>query len=295
MSDTKKVLVLGATGNVGGSTTRELLKRGWSIRAVTRNPSSEKALTVAKLGAEVIQGDMDNRASLEAAFDDIKLVFSVQNPFISGSEGEVRQGKLVAEVARTAKVDHLVYSSAGIGKSNTGVPHFQTKVEIESHMRELEIPFTIIRPAPFMELLVQKEFYPAVGPWGAEPKVLGWDTPIPWVAVKDIGIAAANIFENYKKWRGRDITLFGDVKTFTECRATFVAIDGKKPFRLPLPLWLVRKMAGNELILMWQWMVGWIAELGKEGLEDIAESSRELCPEMLDLESWLTMVRNHNN
>ncbi len=294
MNDAKKVLVLGATGNVGGATTRELLERGWSVRAVTRNPSSEKALAVAKLGAEVVQGDMEDRASLEAAINGIKRVFSVQNPFISGSEGEVRQGKLVAEVAHRAGIEHLVYSSAGTGEPDTGVPHFQTKVEIEAHMKKLGIPLTVIRPAPFMELLVQKEFYPAVGPWGAEPKVLGWDTPIPWVAVKDIGIAAANIFENHEKWRGRDVTLFGDVKTFSECRATFVAIDGKKPFRLPLPLWLVRKMAGNELILMWQWMVGWIAELGKEGLEEIAESSREACPEPLDMESWLRKVRNGN-
>jgi uncharacterized protein YbjT (DUF2867 family) len=295
MSDTKKVLVLGATGNVGGATIRELLKRGWSVRAVTRKPASTKASDIAKLGAEVIQGDMDDRASLEAAFNGIKRVFSVQNPFTSGVEGEVRQGKLVADVAQAAQVEHLVYSSAGTGEPNTGVPHFQTKVEIEAHMKKLEIPFTVIRPGPFMELLVKKEFYPALGPWGAEPRVLGWNTPIPWVAVRDIGIAAVNIFENPQSWIGRDITMFGDVKTLAECRDVFIAVDGKKPFRLPLPLWLIRKMAGNELILMWKWMVDWIAQSGYEGLRKTAESSREACPEPLDLESWLKMVRKSND
>jgi uncharacterized protein YbjT (DUF2867 family) len=295
MNNGKQVLIFGATGNVGGATTRELLKRGWSVRAVTRNPTSDKAKAVANLGAEVVQGDMADKASLEAAFDGIQRVLSVQNPWISGSEGELHQGKLVAEVARSAKVEHLVYSSAGTGLPNTGIPHFQTKVEVETHIRNLEIPFTVIRPGPFMEVLVKKEFYPAMGAWGAEPKVLGWNTPIPWVAVSDIGIAAANIFDDPKKWLGKDVTLFGDVKTLAECKDVFREVNGKKPFRLPLPLWLFRKMAGNELILMWKWMVEWIADLGPEGLGDIVESSRKVCPEMLDLESWLKLMRTKNS
>jgi uncharacterized protein YbjT (DUF2867 family) len=218
MSDRKDVLIFGATGNVGGATTRELLKRGWSVRAVTRKPDSDKARALTELGAEVIQGDMGDRASLEQAFDGMKRVFSVQNPWISGYDGEILQGKLVAEIAQESEVEHLVYSSAGPGESDTGIPHFQSKVEIEAHMKKLGIPFSVIRPGPFMELLIQKEFYPAMGVWGAEPRILGWTTPIPWVAVRDIGITAANIFEAPKKWIGKDVVLFGDVKTLAECR-----------------------------------------------------------------------------
>lgn len=292
MNHQKQVLIFGATGNVGGAATRELLKRGWRVRAVTRNPKSDKALALAKLGAELFQADMEDRDSLEMAFDGFQRVFSIQNPWISGVEREIRQGKLVAEVAHAAQVKHLVYSSAGTGEPNTGVPHFQTKVEIEAHMRDLSIPFTVVRPGPFMELLTEKEFYPAVGPWGSEPKVLGWDTPIPWVAVRDIGLAVANIFEDPQIWLGREVTLFGDVKSLAECKSLFVTVDGKKPFGLPLPLWLVRKMAGDELILMWKWMVNWLSEIGSQRLEEIMETSREACSEMLDLENWLKMTRN---
>ena len=292
MKNEKQVLIFGSTGNVGGAAARELLKRGWHVRAVTRNPEGEKARVVAKLGAEVVQGDMEDRVSLERVFDGFQRVFSVQNWAISGVEGEVRQGKLVAEVAQSAKVEHLVYGSAGKGDPHSGIPHFDNKVVVEAYMRELELPFTVVHPVPFMELLSEKEFYPALGTWGAEPKILGWDTPIPWVAVRDIGIAIANIFENPETWIGQEAVLCGDVKTLGECRSIFAAIDGKTPFRLSLPLWLFSKMAGDEMVKMWEWMVAWVAESGSQGLWEIVEASREVCPEMLDLESWLKMKRN---
>jgi len=286
-----RALVFGATGNIGGAVARELLKRGWSVRAVTRNPSSEKALALAELGAEIFQADMDDRASLEAAFDGIRRVFSVQNWTTSGTEGEIRQGKMVADVAHSAGVEHLVYGSAGTGEPNTGVPHFDCKLEVEAYMRGLGLPFTIIRPGPFMELLTEKEFYPALAVWGAQIKILGWDTPIPWVAVRDLGIAIAHFFENPSIWIGQDVSLFGDFKTMQECKDIFVAVDGKKPFSLPLPLGLFQKMAGDEWVKMWRWLDDYVAKSEQQDIWQIVQNSRQINPEMLDLESWLRTKR----
>lgn len=292
MADTKQVLVFGATGNMGGAAARELLKRGWHVRAVTRNPDSDKAFALANLGAEIFQADMDDEDSLEAAFDGHRRVFSVQNWTTSGVDGEVRQGKLVAEVARSAQLEHLVYGSAGNGAQHSGIPHFDSKIEVEAHMRELGLPFTIVRPMPFMELLSEKEFYPAVGAWGVSPQILGWDTPLPWVAVRDLGIAIANIFEAPETWIGRDVNMCSDVKSLEQCHTIFTAIDGKKPLRVPIPPWLFGKIAQEELVQMWEWEVDYLAELGNQGLLEIVENSRVLCPEMLDLEKWLKIRRN---
>ncbi|KAA3657355.1 MAG: NAD-dependent epimerase/dehydratase family protein [Chloroflexi bacterium] len=168
MNKTKQVLILGATGNVGGAAAREMLQRNWQVRAVTRNPQSEKAQALARLGAELVQADMDDRASLDAAFDGMTRVFSVQSWGISGVDGEIRQGRKVAEAAKAAGVLHLVFGSAGVGESGTGVPHFESKVVLESYMREeLGLPTTAVRPGPFMELMSQKAFFPAMGAWGA--------------------------------------------------------------------------------------------------------------------------------
>ncbi|GAB4559759.1 MAG: NmrA/HSCARG family protein [Anaerolineae bacterium] len=287
----KRVLIFGATGNIGGATVREMVKRGWHVRAVTRTPQSEKARALAAIGVEVVQGDMDDPASLEQAFDGFRRVLSVQNWQVSGPEGEVRQGKQVADAARAAGVEHLVFASAGVGESHSGVPHFDNKIIIERHMEALGVPFTVIRPVPFMELMTEKAFFPPVGIWGVSPKILGWDTPLPWVAVRDIGVANANVFENPEDWIGREIILCGDVRSLGECRDIYAAVSGKKPFRVPLPLWLFRKMAGDELIIMWEWMKASIAEWGRQGLEDVREASRALCPDLLDVASWLEMKK----
>lgn len=107
----KQVLIFGATGNMGGAAARELLARGWQVRAVSRNPQSEKAQALAALGAELVRADMDDRGSLDAAFDGMTRVFSVQNWSTSSVDGEIRQGKLVANAARAAGVTHLAFSS----------------------------------------------------------------------------------------------------------------------------------------------------------------------------------------
>jgi len=292
MNKNKQVLLFGATGNVGGAAARELVKRGWRVRAVTRNPDSEKAQILHELGAEVVQADMEDRPSIEKAFVDMKRVLTVQNWTTSGVEGEMRQGKLVADVARSAGVEHLVYISAGTGDRDTGIPHFDNKIFVEDYMRDLSLPSTIVRPTPFMELMSEKEFYPAMATWGVEPKIVGWDLPIPWVAANDLGQAVANIFDDPEKWIGRDIPMCGDVKTLKESQAIFHQVDGKKPTRIPLPVWMLEKMAGDEFIEMWKWMDEWIGREGIPYLEGIMEQSRELCPDMLDMESWLRKKRN---
>lgn len=159
-------------------------------------------------------------------------------------------------------------------------------------MRALGKPFTIVRPMPFMELLSEKEFYPAMGAWGVYPNILGWDTQHPWVAVRDLGIAIANIFDAPETWIGRDLNICSVVQTLEQYRNIFTAIDGKKPIRLPLSAWLFGKMAEDEFVHMWEWMVDYLRELGHQGLLEIAENSREVCPDPRDMKSWLKIRLN---
>jgi uncharacterized protein YbjT (DUF2867 family) len=287
MINDKKVLIFGATGNIGGATARELLGRGWQVRAVTRSPQGKKAQALAALGAEVVQADMEDRASLDAVFDSMKRVLSVQNWTISGVEGEVRQGKLVADAARAAQIEHLVYASAGIGEPGTGVPHFDSKLGVEAYMRKLDLPFTILRPGPFMELMTHKPFFPAMGVWGVMPKLVGWETPSPWVALPDIGKAAANMFASGTFWAGRTIDLIGDQKSLAQCRSTFVQITGKKPLSIPLPVSLFKKAAGEEMIVLWQWLRAWMEDDGPVQVQAMIHDSHQLVPDLLDVESWI--------
>src|ERR1044071_2478110 len=125
------IVVTGATGLQGGAVIRHLLKDGWQVRALTRDATSKPAHSLAMSGAEVVQGDMGEAASLRPIFAGAYGVYSVQNTFISGPEAEVRQGKTVAEVAKDSNVQHLVYGSAGIASKGTGIPSWETKLQIE--------------------------------------------------------------------------------------------------------------------------------------------------------------------
>jgi len=89
MSNEKTILITGATGKQGGATLRHLAKRGgFKLRAMTRKPDSDAAKAVAALGAEVVQGDLDDAASLERALAGAWGVFAVQNTWEAGVERE---------------------------------------------------------------------------------------------------------------------------------------------------------------------------------------------------------------
>ena len=107
------VLVTGATGSQGGAVARELLAKGWKVRALTRKPDSDGAKALAKLGAEVVTGDLDDAASLQRALTGAWGVWAVQNTWEAGVEKEEDQGKRLAKLAREVGVRHFVYSSVG--------------------------------------------------------------------------------------------------------------------------------------------------------------------------------------
>jgi uncharacterized protein YbjT (DUF2867 family) len=158
--DARIIAVAGATGLQGGAVTRRLLRAHWRVRALTRNPDGKKARALAQLGAEVVKADMSDPSSLERAFDGVNGVFSVQNHHISGYEGEVWQGKNVAEVAKRVGVSQLVYSGAGPGVKGSGVGSWETKIEVAAYIKTLDLPATILHPTAFMELMTEPKFFP---------------------------------------------------------------------------------------------------------------------------------------
>lgn len=145
------VLVTGATGKQGGAAARHLLAAGFGVRALTRDPEGPKARALADGGAEVVGGDLDAPDSLGRALEGVYGVFSVQNPFEHGTGGEVRQGIALADAAMATGVKHFVYSSVASAHRRTGIPHFDSKFEVEEHLRRTGLAHTILRPTYFME------------------------------------------------------------------------------------------------------------------------------------------------
>lgn len=223
------VLVTGATGQQGGGAVRALLARGFRVRALVRDPGSDRAAGLRDLGVDVVGGDLGDRSSLAGAARGADGVFSVQPSeaqfeYGLGPDDETRFGRNVADAARGAGVRHLVYSSMAGLEPGTGVGHFESKWQIEQHVRSLDVPFTIVRPAVFFELLTQPLFY-------SVPGVLRFFFPpehrIPWIAAADIGELAAAVFAAPGDFIGRTLELVGDVRTGPEITTAIGRATGR--------------------------------------------------------------------
>lgn len=286
-TNSRIIVVSGATGLQGGAVTRRLLKHGWSVRGLTRNAASKQAQALKALGVEVVQGDMEEVASLRPVFAGAYGVYSVQNPFIGGPEAEIRQGKNVADVATASGVQHLVYGSAGIGRRGTNVPSWETKLQIEDHMKALGLPLTILRPMAFMELMTYKKFFPAAATWQVMPALMGSSRPVGWLCTDDLGAIVAKAFAAPGEFVGKELALTSDVQSLDECRSIYRQVMGRNPPRFPMPTWLFERFGfvGKDLTTMWQW-------LRTETFELDVEPTRALHPDALGVRDWLQQQKS---
>ncbi len=188
------ILVSGATGTQGGAVVRELMSRGYSVRGLTRNPDSDASIALSGLGVQMVRGDFDDAASLDAALEGAYGAFSVQQYRGIGVAAEIRQSKAFADAAKRAGVEHFIYSSVLYARLGTGVPQFESKREIEDYIRTLNfLKLSIIRPASFMTNLE-----------GAREAANDgiYRTPFPpelarlHIAPRDIGRFVANSFDD---------------------------------------------------------------------------------------------------
>jgi uncharacterized protein YbjT (DUF2867 family) len=256
------ILITGATGQQGGATARELLAAGHKVRAMTRNPASDAAKALAARGAEVVQGDLNDEASVRRALVGAWGAFGVQNTWEAGVEQEEAQGKTFAKLAREAGVQHFVYASVGSAHRATGIPHFDNKWRIEETIRGLGFPsYVILRPVFFMENLAGPWFKPAIDQGmlavGIKP-----ETKLQMIAVADIGKYGRLAFERHAELNGKALDIAGDALTMPEAAAILSQTIGKPVTHFQVPIEEVRK-ASDDFATMLEWFdaVGYEADI----------------------------------
>jgi len=156
VANKRKILVTGATGQQGGALARLLLQKKHEVYALIRSTKSEspKAQNLRNLGAKLVEGDLDKPDSLEQAVNGIDSVYLMGTFIEGGTEGEIRRGKMMVDIAKEKKIEHIVYSSVVNADKNTGIPHFESKYKVEQHIKNSGIPYTIIGPTFFMDNLL---------------------------------------------------------------------------------------------------------------------------------------------
>src|SRR5215212_4035616 len=275
----KIIAVTGATGQQGGAVAKKLLADGWQVRALTRDTDKPAAQELASLGAQLVPGDMDNRAELDAAFNGAYGVFSVQNFWLPnvGFEGEIRQGKNVADAAKDAGIQHLVYSSVGAAHRGMGQKHFESKWIIEQYIHSLDIPHTILRPVAFFENFNWERAFILNGTFNAIG--LRPEKERQLIAVEDIAAFVALAFEKPEQFLGKTIELAGDALTESQLADTFTRVIGR-PVKLTMPAGEGGRLSDEEMTAMFNFFNG-------EAYDADIPALRKLHPGLLAFEQYL--------
>ncbi len=243
------IAVVGATGAQGGGLVRSILadtSGGFAVRALTRNPYSEKAKALAALGADVRAVDADQPETLAPAFAGAYGVFCLTNFWEHFSpERELAQAEAQARAAKAAGVQHAIWSTLEDTRhwvplsdnrmptlmGHYKVPHFDAKGEADHFFRDHGVPTTYLLTSFYWDNFIYFGSGPKPGPDGQLVLTLPMgDRPLPGIAAEDIGRCAFGIFKQGPALIDKRVAIAGEHLTGTEM-ASALARALRRPVR----------------------------------------------------------------
>jgi uncharacterized protein YbjT (DUF2867 family) len=304
---TKKIIaVVGATGAQGGGLVRAILNDpsgGFSVRAITRDVTSDKAKALAKLGAEVVAGDVDDIESLKRAFKGAYGAYCVTFFWAHFSPDKERaEAVSMAAAAKDAGVQHAIWSTFEdtrkfIPLTDNRMPtlqgrykvaHFDAKSEADHVFTDLGVPTTFLLTSFYWENLIYFGLGPKKGPDGklAITFPMG-DKKLPGISAEDIGKCAYGIFKRGREFIGKTVGVAGEHLTGAQMAAALTKALGKDVHFNDVPADVYRGFGfpgAEDMGNMFQFKRDFEKEYcGARNLDVV----RTLNPELLTFEKWL--------
>jgi uncharacterized protein YbjT (DUF2867 family) len=185
------ILVAGATGVLGGLVCQRLRDRGEAVRALVRTSSEPtKKERLLAMGVEIAQGDLRDRVSLDAACRGADTVVSTVSMIGTGKEGDSFEAtddagtRALVDAAKGAGAGHFIYVSFD-DDAFPDSPLVAAKKSVEQYLKASGVPYTILKPGPFMEIWLSPML--GVDAANATAKVFGsGERPVPYVSVRDV-------------------------------------------------------------------------------------------------------------
>lgn len=289
MTGVIRVLVIGATGAQGGSVARHLLASGkYRVRCLTRQPDSNASMALARSGAEVVRGNLDDPSALRAALRECDAAFGVTN-FWEHGEGELQHGRNLIDALVHSSVQHTIISTLPNTKLLSGgrleVPHFDNKARIEEYARGLNLSATYLHIAFYYENFLS--YFPprrqANGTY-----VFGFpqgNVPLAAVAAADIGGVVAAILAESFWYRGKVVGVVGDdlrVEQYAQSMARLLGRQVEYQYIAHAAFAALAFPGAQDLANMFEFNRLYIPNRKA----DLAKS-RELFPEIRSFERWL--------
>lgn len=243
----KRIAICGATGQQGGGVFRKLIGSDqFEIVVITRNPDSPKAKALQDQGAALLRADLDNVSSLTEAFKGCYGVFGVTQGFSPDykkydEQKELKQGFAIADACAENDIQHLVFTSVFLANDREELKHMdhlRCKFEIEDYIKSKGLPFTILRPVAFMDMLGTMSFMPIKEK--STQGMVARNVRMPFVHTDDIGVLARIAFEDPEKYLGQTMDAVGDFFTGAEMAAILGKLKKVPNFKYKsAPTWLL--------------------------------------------------------
>jgi len=306
VAEKKIIAVVGATGSQGGGLVRAIVadKDGpFAARAITRHPESEKAKALARLGAEVVAADTDDRKSLEKAFAGAHGAYCMTNFFEHFSpEREVTQARNMARAAKDAGVAHVIWNTLDDTRERIAlddpriptlrgkykVPHFDGKGEADRIFAEESSPTTRLSSASFWDNFIKFGSGPKRGTDGT--LVLAFPlggARLPGIAAEDVGKCAYGIFRRGQEMFGKRAGIAGQILTGDEMAAGLARALGEPVSFTDVPFDVFRGLGfpgAEEIANMYQYQAIFNDEFCAS--LDVA-LARSLNPRLQSFHDWL--------
>jgi len=307
MADKKIIAVVGATGAQGGGLVRAILgdsSGAFAVRALTRDVNSEKAQELAKLGAEVVEADLDSGSTLRAAFDGAYGAFCVTffwDHFVP--EKELVQAAAMAQAAKQCDLKHVVWSTLEDTRKlvpltddrmptlmeKYKVPQFDAKAEANRAFAQFGVPVTYMLTSFYWDNLIYGGMGPKTGADGKLELTLPMgDKRLAGIAAEDIGKSAFCILKAGFDLLGKTVAVAGDHLTGAQMAAALAKELGQAVSYNPLSPEQFRQLGtpgADELGNMFQYMQDFESEFcAARNLE----SARALNPSLQSFGGWLS-------